>query len=65
MSAVMEELDMQVASVLDAFAEGMRAGKMLLSPSLNPFSDTTCAEHHSWERGRFAAMSIRLAGEIA
>ena len=65
MSAVMEKLDANVASVLDAFAEGMKAGKMLLSPSLNPYVDMDSAEHQSWERGRFAAVSIRLAGEIS
>jgi hypothetical protein len=64
-SAVMEEINMQAASVMDAFAEGMRAGKLLLSPSLNPFADMSCPEHMAWERGRFAAVSIRLAGEIA
>lgn len=57
-----EELDANVASVLDAFAEGMKAGKLFLSPSLNPFADTECAEHSAWERGRFAAVSIAMAG---
>jgi hypothetical protein len=65
MSAVLEKLDANVASVLDAFAEGMKAGKFLLGPSLNPFSDMECAEHAAWERGRFAGVSVRLAGEIA
>jgi hypothetical protein len=57
-----EELDANVASVLDAFSEGMRAGKLLLSPSLNPYADTDSPEHQSWERGRFAAVSIAMAG---
>lgn len=65
MSAVMEKLDANVASVLDAFSEGMRAGKMLLSPALNPYVDMESSEHQAWERGRFAAVSIRLAGEVA
>jgi hypothetical protein len=60
-----EELDANVASVLDAFSEGMRAGKLLLSPSLNPYVEIDSPEHLSWERGRFAGVSVRLAGEIA
>jgi hypothetical protein len=63
--AVLEKIDANVASVMDAFSEGMKAGKMLLSPSLNPYVDMDSPEHHSWERGRFAAVSIRLAGEIS
>lgn len=65
MSAVMEKLDANVASVLDAFMEGMRAGKMFLSPSLNPFTDEASSEFHAWERGRSSAVAIRLAGEVS
>jgi hypothetical protein len=57
-----EQLDANVASVLDAFSEGMRAGKLLLSPSLNPYVEIDSPEHASWERGRFAAVSILMAG---
>jgi hypothetical protein len=57
-----EQLDANVASVLDAFSEGMRAGKLLLSPSLNPSVEIDSPEHASWERGRFAAVSILMAG---
>jgi hypothetical protein len=64
-SAVLEKIDPNVASIMDAFSEGMKAGKLLLSPSLNPFVDMECPEHSAWERGRFAGVSVRLAGEIA
>jgi hypothetical protein len=60
-----EQLDPNVASIMDAFSEGMKAGKLLLSPSLNPYVEIDSPEHLSWERGRFAGVSVRLAGEIA
>jgi hypothetical protein len=63
--AVLEKIDPNVASVMDAFSEGMKAGRLLLSPSLNPFAETDCPEFAAWERGRFAGVSVRLAGEIA
>lgn len=54
-----EELSLQ-----DAFMEGMRAGGMQLSPSLNPYQDST-PEHAAWERGRQGAASIAAARLVA
>ena len=55
--------DMEKASLMDALQQGMNVGRMLFGPSLNPYQDGT-PEHAEWERGRFAGMSVRLAGEI-
>jgi hypothetical protein len=52
----------EAASVLDAFYEGMKAGKLLLSPSLNPYIEIDSPEHEAWEKGRFSAVSIQMAG---
>lgn len=51
-------------SIQDAFMEGLRAGAMQLSPSLNPYQEG-CAEHQSWERGRQGAASLAAARMVA
>ena len=57
-------IDTENASLVDAFLDGQKVGKLLLSPSLNPFQDGS-KEYEAWARGHQGAVSVRLAGEIA
>jgi hypothetical protein len=45
-------------------SEGVQAGLLYLSPSLNPYQDFT-DEHKAWEAARFRALSVKLAREVA
>lgn len=56
--------DKNNASLVDAFLEGQDAGKLLLSPSLNPYQDDT-PEYDAWERGRMGALQMRAARMVA
>lgn len=47
-------------SQAQAMAEGVQAGILSLSPSLNPYQDDT-EEHKIWEASRFRALTVRLA----
>ena len=47
-----------------AFAEGVRAGQLLLAPSLNPYreDDPRHAEwHRGWQRGTVSRVTRRAA----
>lgn len=46
-------------SLIDAAAEGCKAGKMGLGPSLNPYQDNT-PEHDIWERSRITVVGMLL-----
>lgn len=57
-------ISIEELSVQDAFIEGQRAGAKHLSPSLNPFQDST-PEHEAWERGRQGAATVAAARMVA
>ena len=47
------------ASLIDAAAEGCKAGQMHLSPSLNPYQDGS-PEHDIWEKSRVTVLGVLL-----
>ena len=55
----------ELLSLQDALMEGMRAGNIGAAAGLNPYSDPLSPEYKEWERGRFAAMSVRAARMVA
>lgn len=51
--------------IQDAFMEGQRAGNLNVAAGCNPFADVRSPEYQAWERGRFGAISVRMAGSVA
>lgn len=61
----MNAVTTEEASVMDAYSEGMRAGNIGVAAGCNPFAETNSPEYDAWERGRFAAIQVRMARMVA
>ena len=52
----------EILSLMDAAAEGKKAGMWGHGPEMNPYSDNHCPEFKAWENARLHAVAIRLNG---